>query len=121
LLTGTARGDVIDQTIDGDSDELGLLGAFGVLVVPAPSNRDGGWFVTLSVWDEDEERYVAGSDGPIFDSRDEALKEAVRIMDWVASRPEDENLLDAWAQMQQLSSEQEMWPDGRPGRLHYPW
>lgn len=98
-----------------------MLGAYGVLVVPAPSNRAGGWFVTLSVWDEDEQRYVAGSDGPIFDSRDEALQEATRIMDWVASRPADANLLNAWAQMQQMSSEQEMWPDGRPGRLHYQW
>ena len=26
----------MDETISGDSDELGLLGAYGVLVVPAP-------------------------------------------------------------------------------------
>lgn len=115
------RGDVIDETVDEDSSELGLLGAYGVLVVPAPSKRDGGWLVTLSAWNEDQERYVAGSDGPIFDSRDEALHEAVRIMDWVVNRPSDKNLLEIWAQMQQLSSEQEMWPDGRPGRLHYQW
>lgn len=111
----------MDETISGDSDELGLLGAYGVLVVPAPANRDGGWLVTLSVWQEDEERYVAGTDGPIFDSRDEAVQEAGRIMDWLATRSDDENLLEVWAQMQQLSSEQEMWPDGRPGRLHYQW
>ena len=33
------------------------------------------------------------------------IKEATRIMDWVASRPGDENLLNAWAQMQQLQSQ----------------
>lgn len=95
-----ARGDFIDGTIDGDSDELGLLGTYGVLVVPAPSNRDGGWFVTLAVWDDDAERYVAGSDGPIFDSRDEAVQVATNLMDWIMSRPEDEDLLTPWAQMQ---------------------
>lgn len=98
-----------------------MLGTYGVLVVPAPPNRDGGWLVTLAVWDQIEERYVAGTDGPIFDNRDEALQESVRIMDWVANRSDDGNLLEVWAQMQQLSSEEEMWPDGRPGRLHYQW
>jgi hypothetical protein len=90
----------MDDTPDGDSDEPNLLGAYGVLIVPAPASRDGGWFVTFSVWDEDEEHYIAGSDGPIFDSRDEALQVATNVMDWVASRPEDENLILAWEQMQ---------------------
>jgi hypothetical protein len=111
----------MDETVAGDSDELGLLGTYGVLVVPAPAHRDSGWLVTLSEWQDDEERYVAGADGPIFNTRDEALQEAGRIMDWLATRSDDENLLEVWAQMQQLSSEQEMWPDGRPGRLHYQW
>ena len=111
----------MDNTTDPDSDQLGLLGTYGVLVVPAPPHRDGGWLVTLSVWNEDQDWYVAGTDGPIFDSRDEALQEATRIMDWIGTRSEDENLFEAWAQMQQLSNEEEMWPDGRPGRLHYQW
>jgi hypothetical protein len=97
---GAAGGDVIDSTTDGDPEEFGLLGDYGVLVVPAPSERAGGWFVTLAAWDDDVERYIAGSDGPIFDSREEALQVASNLMDWVASRPEDENLLVGWAQMQ---------------------
>jgi hypothetical protein len=103
------------------SQDLGFLGMYGVLVVPAPGDRSGGWFVTLSVWDDEDETYIAGTDGPIFESRQEALDEANRIIDWLASRPEDENLMDVWAQMQQMRSEGELFPEGRPGSMHYQW
>ncbi len=108
---------MIDETVDESNEELGLLGSYGVMVVPAPADRAGGWFVTLSVWDEDQECYVAGSDGPIFDNREDALREATRILDWVASRSGDDNLFEVWAQMQQMSNEHDMWPDGRPRQL----
>ena len=111
----------IDESTNEQDDELGLLGTYGVLVVPAPPHREGGWLVTLSAWDSDDEQYLAGPEGPIFDSRDEAMQEAVRIMDWLAERPGETNLMEAWTQMQQMNTEAEMWPDGRPGRLHYQW
>ncbi|HEX6507468.1 MAG TPA: hypothetical protein VF221_07540 [Chloroflexota bacterium] len=106
---------------DEQTDDLGFLGMYGVLVVPAPTGKTGGWFVTLSAWDDEDETYIAGTDGPIFESREEAMQEANRIVDWLAERSEDENLMDVWAQMQQMRSEGELWPDGRPGKMHYQW
>lgn len=99
------------------SSELGYLGMYGVLVVPAPNEGSGGWFVTLSAWDDEDETYIAGTDGPILETREEAMQEANRIVDWLANRSDDENLMDVWAQMQQLRGEHELWPDGRPGKL----
>jgi hypothetical protein len=111
----------MDELDDGNTDDLGLLGRYGVLIVPAPATEDGGWFVTIAAWDDDHARYTAGTDGPIFDSREDATAEAARVMDWMATRSGDENLLDVWAQMQRYNSEEEVWPDGRPGTITYQW
>ncbi len=109
-----------ESTADS-GEELGLLGSYGVLIVPAPPNPAGGWFVTLSAWNAERERFEAGTDGPIFDTREDAMQEAARVMDWLATRSDTENLVDVWAQMQRLSTEEEVWPDGRPGTITYQW
>lgn len=90
-----------------DDSELGYLGPYGALVVPAPASGPGSWFVTVAGWDADTEQYRAGTDGPIFDSREEAMDEAQRICDWLREQRDQTNLIEVWAQMQQSMLERD--------------
>ena len=103
------------------TDELGYLGEYGVLIVP-PTSEQGQWFVGLASWDEEAEAYGATSDGPLLESRDEALQMANRVLDWLATQHGEGDLARAWEQMQEQLGAQDMeqqWPPNRDpwGRL----
>lgn len=83
------------------NDELGGLGWYGVVVVPAPRDGSGGWFVTLATWNDKLDGYSTGVEGPIFESREEAMREASRLLDWLAEHGNEENLDRVWTRMHQ--------------------
>jgi hypothetical protein len=96
--------------------ELGLLGEYGVVIVP-PSDSSRQWFVTLAAWDDESESYVAGTDGPICETRGEALEEAGRVMDWLETQPSEADLMKVWEQMQQTLGPSEV----QLPRHGWPW
>ncbi len=99
---------------NGVAKSLGLLGRYGVLVIPAPKRvpdevadlqqEDGAgeWFVGLARWSDQVEGYSASTDGPMFDTREEAMAEANRVLDWLAAQPADADVLRLWAGIQQF-------------------
>lgn len=101
-------------------DELsngeGYLALYGVLIVPAPRDESAGWFVTLATWSTDTERYVASTEGPLFETKAEALEEAERITDWLVEHDEQPDLLRAWelAQKQEFAGAPWRPPPPRP-------
>ena len=102
--------------MDEDGGVLGFLGEYGVVIVP-PSHAEGQWFVTLATWDDESESYFAGTDGPLRETREEALEEAGKVMDWLAAQPHDVDLTRVWEQMQQDLGPAEI-PQPRHG---FPW
>lgn len=84
--------------MDGDQSNsgTGLLGHYGVLVVPAPPDIDGAWFITLARWDGGHEGYVSGTDGPMFDNQADAIREANRLTEWLAEHQDEDRLAHAW-------------------------
>lgn len=82
-----------------DDVENRLPGQYGVVIVP-PGGQDGTWLVTVARWDGARETYVASSDGPLLETRADALAEAERVMDWLAQQRTD-NLMQVWRQMQE--------------------
>lgn len=91
--------------IEEDLDDLGLLGQNGVLIVP-PNDPEGGWFVTVSSWNEDMEQYAVSLDGPIFESKEEALEEVQKLLDWILQQDGPGNLVRAWEAMQRSLSKE---------------
>jgi hypothetical protein len=90
--------------MDQGDDDRGLLGEYGVLIVP-PSGESDAWLVTLGGWDDDSGGYITGSDGPLFGTREEAIAEAHKALDWLAQQTDDEvDLLDTWQKMQEVSA-----------------
>ena len=102
--------------MEESNDALGLLGEYGVVIVP-PSREDGQWFVTLGAWDDESESYVGGTDGPILETREEAFEEAGKVLDWLAAQSYDDDLLKVWEQMQQDLGP----PEIRQPRHGFPW
>lgn len=102
--------------MDEHGESRGLLGEYGVLIVP-PSRPEGQWFVTLGAWDEESEIYIAGTDGPLSETKEEALEEAGTVMDWLASQSHDADLMKVWDQMQQDLGPAEI----RQPRHGFPW
>lgn len=91
-----------DQTLEGrdESQDLGYIAAYGVMIVP-PSERDnGGWMVTLTEWREQAETYAASMDGPIFETRQEALDEANKVLDWISDLGNRDDLMRIWEEGQ---------------------
>jgi hypothetical protein len=107
--------DVEDGPAGTDGEEAGYLAAYGVLIVP-PSSEDGGWFVTLSEWDEDAERYSASMDGPMFDSEEAAFESARDLLQRIAASGEDDDLMKMWEAYQAGATKDEPWnqPQGNP-------
>ena len=111
----------MDEMQDGGGGdyEQGYLGPYGVLIVP-PANRSGEWFVTLSVWDDDLEGYRAGTEGPLLASREEAMRDAAKVMDWLADLPADADVPRLWTQMQQTIARHEGL-EGDNAAIRMPW
>lgn len=111
----------MDERQDDESGdyERGYLGQYGVLVVP-PEGRSGEWFVTLSVWDQRAETYTAGTEGPLLGSREEALRDAAKVMDWLSTLPHDADVPRLWTQMQQTIARQEGL-EGDNATIKMPW
>src|ERR1051326_3643572 len=88
---------------------------YGVLVVPAAPDG-AGWFVTLAAWSERHERYVASTDGPLFETREEAMEEAGRLADWLVEHGEEGDLLKVWEMAQRQEFADAPWrpPPPRP-------
>lgn len=112
----------MDENLDdtAQDNDLGYLGEYGVLIVP-PSDESGAWFVTLASWDDEAEAYGAGTDGPLLGSREQAMEQAGRVLDWLAAQKGQGDLTRVWLDMQaNLGTEEEpMWPKsydawGRP-------
>jgi hypothetical protein len=102
--------------MDEETEDRGFLGEYGVVIVP-PSDHADQWFVTLAGWNVESESYVAGTDGPIVETREEALEEAGKVMDWLATQPPDTDLLKVWEQMQQDMGPAEV----KQPRHGWPW
>jgi len=88
--------------------DLGYLGQYGVLVVPAPLHADGAWFVTLTRWDTGNETYTATAEGPMFETRRDALDEAERLIDWIAEHQDEDDVARTWDLMRQELAREEM-------------
>lgn len=88
----------MDESNDGE-DQGGYLGEYGVLIVPA-TDDSGAWFVTLASWDEEAEAYGAGTDGPLFGSREEAVEHAGAVLNWLETQQGQGDLTRVWEQMQ---------------------
>jgi len=85
-----------------DNASRGVLGEYGVLIVP-PSGESDAWFVTLGAWDEESAGYIAGTDGPLVDSREDALQEAGKVLDWLVSQEDEEtDLFESWKRLQEI-------------------
>jgi hypothetical protein len=99
-----------------EADDRGYLGEFGVVIVP-PGDSEDRWFVGLTRWDEGSERYVAESDGPLLDNPEEAMKEAQKVLDWLAAVPEESDVARLWREMQQRVGAETVlereWPPSR--------
>lgn len=91
--------------MDEDGDD-GLSGEYGVMIVP-PTSDTGAWLVTLGKWNLDREAYIASGDGPLLESREEALTEAQRVMDWLAGQADATNVTRVWQQMQEQRGAEE--------------
>jgi hypothetical protein len=102
--------------MDEDAEDRGLLGEYGVVIVP-PSDHTNQWFVTLAAWDDESQAYVAGTDGPIRETKEEALEEVGKVMDWLAAQPPDSDLTKLWEQMQQDIGP----PEVQQPRHGWPW
>lgn len=106
----------MDEGTADDTSSAGFLGKYGVTIVP-PTGDDGQWFVTLSIWDDKSERYRAGPDGPLLETRDEAIEQAGKILDWLREHAGEDDLDRIWQQMQEMQGAQEMlgrdWPPDR--------
>jgi hypothetical protein len=99
------------------------LGAYGVVVVP-PEGETGQWFVTVAAWDQQGERYVAGTTGPFCDTAEEALAEAAKIAEWIRGpHPSGMDLVRVWEEMQrQLGAEAGREEELPRANLYYgPW
>ncbi len=90
--------------MEDDSEDLGYLGTYGVMIVPPPPGEYGGWLVTVARWNEDLENYLPSHEGPIFESEEEAVREVRRALTWLEERGEETNLIDVWEHMQQQLS-----------------
>jgi hypothetical protein len=95
--------------LEEESDDQGYLATYGVVIVPPPPEQEGGWFVALARWNEEAEAYSASMDGPIFETREEAMEEANKVLDWIAERGEREDLIQIWEQMQKTRNQDEPW------------
>lgn len=95
--------------LDEESEDQGYLATYGVVIVPPPPEQEGGWFVALAQWNNEAEAYMASTDGPIFESREEAMEEANKVLDWIAEKGEREDLIQIWEQMQKARSEDVPW------------
>lgn len=89
-----------------DGDQGGLIGEFGVVIVP-PNGDGGAWLVTLGRWDADREMYLASSDGPLLDSREDAFDEARKVIDWLGQNRGSDHLVRVWRQMQEQRGAEE--------------
>ena len=98
---------------EGTTDENGYLASYGVAIVPPPPHADGGWFVTLTHWNENAELYVGTPNGPIFETREEAMDEAQKVLDWIDEQDASEDLARVWEQMQSARSERQPWATKR--------
>lgn len=99
------------MSVDEDGTELGLVGQYGVLVVPAPIGGDGAWLVTLGRWDSRQGAFTAESDGPLFEERDEAMHEAERLLEWLSGHQNEDDVPRAWDLMRQEMARERL-PDG---------
>lgn len=104
-----------------ETDELGYLGEYGVVIVP-PTDDSGAWFVTLASWDDEAEAYGAGTDGPLFGSREEAMEQAAVVLNWLETQKGQGDLTRLWEQMQDQigaqATDQEFPPSRGPwGRI----
>lgn len=104
---------------DGTGEGEGYLAKYGVAIVPPPPDGSGGWFVALTYWSDEMEAYVASGDGPIVESREEALAEAGKVLDWIASRGNQDNLVQVWEQAQRDRTSHEPWSS--PERPSWVW
>jgi hypothetical protein len=89
-----------------ESDNTGALGGYGVVIVPPVGNR-GSWLITLASWDEEAEAYGASTDGPLLDTREEALHEAGKVLDWLDEQGGNGDLAKIWEQMQERRGAEE--------------
>ncbi|MGH2443330.1 MAG: hypothetical protein ACRDFX_09220 [Chloroflexota bacterium] len=83
---------------DLDTDEEGVLGRYGVVLVP-PADEAGGWLVALACWSSEQAGYGAEPEGPILDTREQALEYAGKLVDWIATQNPDADLGRIWRQM----------------------
>jgi hypothetical protein len=102
----------MNDDIASDREQQSLLGGYGVLVVP-PSDSDGGWLVTVAGWDDKAEHYTTSGEGPIFETEDEAMREATRVIVWLRDESTEFNPADAWERMQRARAAEER-HDDRP-------
>lgn len=99
-----------DEQGDAVEGEHAPLGVYGVLIIP-PTAEDGGWLISVAGWDPDLERYVAGGEGPILETREEALQEADRVMDWLQTSEDVSDPVHAWDRMQRARAAAERGDD----------
>lgn len=85
---------------EDEDDDLGYLASYGVMIVPPPERDPGGWFVTITRWNDKAENYIPSQEGPIVETREEALEEAQRALAWLVQRGDETNLIEVWEQMQ---------------------
>lgn len=102
----------MDDDPTSPREQQSLLGAYGVVVVP-PSPEGGGWLVSVVGWNEDSEQYTTSGEGPIFDTEDEAMREATRVIAWLRDDNTDFDPATAWERMQRARAAEER-HDDRP-------
>jgi hypothetical protein len=91
-------------------DEGESIGSYGVLIVP-PSVPEAGWLVSVAGWNPETERYVTSGEGPILETRDEAMREAERVIDWLQSGDIELDPVLVWERMQRARAAEERGDD----------
>jgi hypothetical protein len=102
-------------TSEETPEQFDPLSMYGVLVVP-PTGEHGGWLISVSGWNAGTEAYISAGSGPIFETRDEAMAEAARVLSWLQDSADDFDAADMWDRLQRVRAATERGDD--PSR---PW
>lgn len=105
---------------EDDEDEASYLSSYGVMIVPPPADDPGGWFVTITRWNEQNENYIPSQEGPIVETQEEAVAEAERALAWLMHRGEETNLIEVWEQLQRQKAASEARLEG-PADPYQSW
>lgn len=90
---------MLQRGMNEEEDTSGALGRYGAVIVP-PGEEGGSWLVALAAWDDGAEGYVSSTVGPLVETREEAMEQAQRVLNWLETQREQGDLMRIWEQMQ---------------------